>query len=82
MSLLLLKNYINLGSIGPLFLGRILIIVFGSWGFIFLVESIYNKIYPSITKRVIQLIEDGKTPGRYQKPLLDEVEKSMGYDDA
>ena len=76
----MMRSYINLGEIGPVFLARIGMIVAGSWGIIFLVESVYNQIFPSITKRVISLVEEGKTPGRFEKPLLDAVEDSMGYD--
>lgn len=80
-----LKAYINLGTFGPLFLIRIGIIVGGSWGVIFLVERIYNHLYPSITKRIIEQTasEDANPPEGKQeaaigrassghKPLLDE----------
>ena len=81
-----LKAYINLGTFGPLFLIRIGIIVMGSWGVIFLVERVYNLLYPSITKRIIQLAATEEDPpeqkrepsfGRASsghKPLLDEKE--------
>lgn len=57
----------------------------GSWGVIFLVERIYNHLYPSITKRIIAQTagESAAAPEEKQeasigrassghKPLLDE----------
>lgn len=62
---------------------RIGIIVMGSWGVIFLAERIYNHLYPSITKRIIEQtlnensIDDkpegfGRRASSGHKPLLDE----------
>lgn len=78
--MLLMNNYINLGTFGPLFLMRIMIIVIGSWGLIFLVEYLYRMQYPSITKKVVQMVEHGEIPSKNEKPLLKDVDIDSGYD--
>jgi hypothetical protein len=78
-----MKSQINLGSIGPIFLFRIMIIVAGSWGIIFVFQSLYNELFPSVTKRIIQLVHDRKSPSiRYdKKPLLgDELDHEDNFD--
>jgi hypothetical protein len=37
LAIFFMRTYINLGEIGPVFLFRIMIIVLGSWGIIFIV---------------------------------------------
>jgi hypothetical protein len=57
-----MKTYINVGEFTFLFIIRILIIVAGSWGLIFLAEEINRRIHPSLSKRVFNLVDEGKKP--------------------
>lgn len=58
--IVLLKEYINAKSIGPVFLFKVFIIVSGSWGIVHVFEKIVEHFSPGTSKRVIDIVKSGK----------------------
>lgn len=83
LSIFFMRSYINLGEFDALFIMRILVIVAGSWGLIFVAEELYRRLYPSMSKRVAKLVDkDGDVTNLTTRPLLsDNLQNDTGYDD-
>lgn len=54
LTLVYLREYINVASINGLFLAKVLLIVAASWGIIFLLKLTKERIWPSYTQRVLR----------------------------
>lgn len=55
-----IREYINIQQFGFSFFIKVLIIVAGSWGLIFIMEYIYKKIFPSYDELILRTVQAEK----------------------